>query len=237
MGSIYISWKHGSRSIFRFSSPGFVSSRRITFWITPHFWRSRLLISGWYCGLPTWSSPSNVDVITQKYLESEIRVFVFEDVDHSVSVSSQLGTKSLIQSFLRLNTSKLDRDCRDHEVQSPSTSQSQPHTTLCKQTGVLLLFLHFLMRGYARVSLLWWFVHGQSTPRVLLSFNLIAILFLRLLSAVMYRSPSFLGLAWKFKQSYILLFFCGQISTSHPSSLPAHTWFSGDTASAFFQWH
>lgn len=35
--SVYISWKHGSRSMVRFSSAGFVLSRRIVFWISAHF--------------------------------------------------------------------------------------------------------------------------------------------------------------------------------------------------------
>lgn len=46
MGSVHISWKHGSRSIVRLSSPGLVSSRKtylpdnVTFWKvpTPQFW-------------------------------------------------------------------------------------------------------------------------------------------------------------------------------------------------------
>lgn len=100
------------------------------------------------------------------------RLSVFEDVDHSVPVSFQLGMKSpVIQLFLKLNTSKLDRNCLVHEVQPLSALQSQS----------LLL--------------------------------------------VVYRLPSFSGFAWEFKQIYFLLFFCGWISTSQPSSLPAQSCF------------
>lgn len=37
--SVYISWERGSRSMvrFRFSSAGFVLSRRIVFWVSAHF--------------------------------------------------------------------------------------------------------------------------------------------------------------------------------------------------------
>lgn len=150
--------------------------------------------------------------------------------------------KSLTQLFLKLNTSKLDGGCLCHEVPSLSTSQTQPHATIPKQTGVLLLTLHFPKRGCSRVSLLWWSVHGQSTSSVLLSFNPTAILLLRVPSAVMYRLPSFLGLAWNlnkatfFSQSYFLAFLLTSQGWFEHQSSRFYT-ISRDVTSAFFQRH
>lgn len=74
--SVCISWEHGIRSMvrFRFSSAGFVLSRRIVFWVSAHFWEfptPEFCLMLWiaYKALVTQRKPNYPKV-------SEIRVFL-----------------------------------------------------------------------------------------------------------------------------------------------------------------